>query len=71
MDISRWCRRNNVLILGTLEQFREYNSVKGFYKFASDIGDNYLLMVFKDYVLFVPCDCCQKLFMKGGRFLNV
>lgn len=70
MNLSKWCRRNNVVILGILEQFHECNSVSWYYDFAVKLGSNTLLMVYDGIVLSVPCDCCQELFMKGGRFIN-
>ena len=70
MNLSRWCRKNNAFILGTVEQFRRCNNVMAHTKFTADIGGNFLVMVYDGYALSVPCDCCQELFLKGGIFLN-
>lgn len=69
-DISEWCRKNFVAIYGTIRELRDCSSVSQQYDRFVDLGTNRLVMTYKGYVYLVPCDCCQELFLKGGRFLN-
>lgn len=69
-EMIDFVRRNNVIVLGSPRVFAMWSNAESYYDFMFRNGLNRIIMLHKNMLYAVPCECALEFHQKGAEFFG-